>query len=169
MTPYLVTPPADMPVTLEEVKAHLRVVHDDEDDDITDKIAGAVAALDAWGGLLGRAIMPQTWAVDVTGPGPHLLPFPEASDVTAQGVGGALDVTVKRSFGGPLVTVADALSDEPIVVQFESGMSAERLPLAQSIVKLIVQREYDIMAGADYEAITRSIDALVNVVRWRRV
>ena len=169
MTPYLITPPAVQPVSLSEMRAHLRVDHNDEDADILAKIAGAVAALDAWGGLLGRCIMPQTWAVDVTGPGPHVLPFPEAADVTATGVSGALDTSVKRSFGGPLVTIEDAEADEPVMVQFVSGMSAERLPVVKQIIKLMVQREYDIMAGPDYEAFTRTIDALVNVIRWRRV
>jgi hypothetical protein len=169
MTPYLVTPPTALPVSRDAVKAHLRVVHVDEDDDIDAKLTGAVAALDAWGGLLGRAIMPQTWAVDVTGPGPHLLPLPDVTDATAQGVNGPLDVTLTRGSAGQCATVADALPDEPLMIEFDVAMSAERLPVVQSIIKLMVQREYDIMAGADYEAITRSIDALVNVVRWRRV
>lgn len=169
MTPYLITAPAAAPVSLVEVKEHLRVVHLDDDADIDAKVAGAVASLDAWGGMLGRCVMPQTWAIDVTGPGPHLLPFPEAADVTAQGVSGALDVTVKRSFGGPVVTVEGAETDELVVVQFVSEMSAERLPVVKQIIKLMVQREFDIMAGPDYEALTRTIDALVNVIRWRRV
>lgn len=169
MTPYLITPPATQPVLLEEMKAHLRVVSADEDVDIDARLQGAVAALDAWAGLLGRCIMPQTWAVDVTGPGPHVLPFPEAASVTATGVSGALDVTVKRSFGGPLVTIEDAEADEPVVVQFVSQMSAERLPLVKSLIKLMVQRDFDMHVGADHAAITHSIDALINVIRWRRV
>ena len=169
MTPYLVTPPAILPVDLADMKAHLRAVHDDDDAMIDSLIAGAVAMLDGWGGVLGRCIMPQTWAVDVTGPGPHLLPFPEASNVTAQGVSGALDVSVKRSFAGPLVTVEDAGADEPLMIEFVSGLSDERLPLAQSLVKLMVQREYDALSGPDGDAITRSIDSMIGALRWRRV
>lgn len=167
--PYIITPPASLPVTLTDMKAHLRTVHDDDDADIEAKIAGAVATLDAWGGMLGRCIMPQTWAIDVTGPGPHLLPFPEATDATAEGVSGSLAVTLTRGARGPCATVVDAEADEPLVIQFDSGMSAERLPVVQTIIKLMVQREFDALSGPDYDAMTRTIESLVNTVRWRRV
>lgn len=169
MVPYLVTGPDETPVSLEEVKAHLRVLHNDEDADITSKLAGAVAALDAWGGLLGRCIMPQTWAIDVTGPGPHRLPFPEATDIVATGTSGVLEATFTRGAAGPCVTVADAVVDEELVIEFESAMPADRLPVVQTIVKLMVQREFDMSAGPEFEALTRAIDSLVNVVRWRRI
>lgn len=169
MTPYLVTAPAAQPVSLAEMKAHLRVAHSDDDTDISAKIAGVTAHLDAWGGALGRCIMPQTWAVDATGKGPHLLPFPEASDVTVTGVSGPLDATVKRSFAGPLVTVADAADDEELVIEFQSGMDAARLPAAQSLIKLMVQREFDALSGPEAMATDSAIAALMNSLRWRRV
>ena len=69
MTPYLITAPTVQPVTLDEMKSHLRVLSTDEDADIETRLAGAVAHLDGWGGVLGRCIMSQTWAIDVTGHG----------------------------------------------------------------------------------------------------
>jgi hypothetical protein len=33
----------------------------------------------------------------------------------------------------------------------------------------MVQREFDQMAGPDYDAITRSIQAIINTLRWRRL
>lgn len=169
MTPYLVTAPTEVPVTLGQMKAHLRVAHDDDDGDIESRLEGAVAHLDGWGGVLGRCIMPQTWAIDVTGPGPHLLPFPEASDVTATGVSGALDATVTRSNGGPLVTLEDAGADEEIVIQFVSAMPAPRLPAVQSLIKLMVEREFDRFSGPEAAAADNAIAALLNGLRWRRV
>ena len=166
--PYLVTPPAELPVTLSEMKAHLRVVHADDDADIAAKQAGAVAMLDGWGGLLGRCIMPQTWAIDVTGPGPHLLPFPDASDVTAAADGDALDVTVTREGLGLCVSV-DADADQAVTIAAEYALPEPRISAAESLVKLLVQREFDVMAGPDYDAITRSIQALVGALRWRRI
>jgi hypothetical protein len=169
MTPYIITAPTDQPVSLADMKAHLRTVHDDDDADISAKIAGAVASLDGWGGILGRCIMPQTWAIDVTGPGPHLLPFPEATDVTAEGVTGALDVTVKRSAAGPMVTIDGAQSDAEAVIEFASAIGETRLPAVQSLVKLMVQREFDQLAGPDAVAIDMAIGSLVTALRWRRV
>lgn len=71
--PVLVTAPAADPVTLEEVKAHLRVIEWDEsgaalpnEDDalITGLIKAAVTHLDGWTGTLGRCLVDQTWRQD---------------------------------------------------------------------------------------------------------
>lgn len=53
----VITPPADPPVSLAEAKARLRITGDDEDDDVSDLIAEAVAAAEA---ECGRAFMPRT-------------------------------------------------------------------------------------------------------------
>ncbi len=169
MTPYLITAPTVQPVTLDEMKSHLRVLSTDEDADIETRLAGAVAHLDGWGGVLGRCIMSQTWAIDVTGPGPHLLPFPEASSVTATGMAGALDVVVTRGAAGPTVTIADAEADEPLAIQFVSALPSPRLPAVQSLIKLMVQREFDLMSGPEAMAMDSAISALMNGLRWRRV
>ena len=169
MTPYLVTPPAALPVSFFDMRAHLRVVHSDDDADIDAKQAGVVAILDGHGGLLGRCIMPQTWAVDVTGPGPHVLPFPDASDVTAVSDDGALGVEVSISALGPCVTVADASPSESVTITAEYALPEPRLSAARSLIKLMVQREYDVMAGPDFDAITRSIREHIGALRWRRI
>ena len=169
MTPYLVTPPAALPVSLLDMKAHLQVVHDDDDAKIATLQAGHVATLDAYGGGLGRCIMPQTWAVDVTGPGPHLLPFPDATDVTADASGTALANELSRTAMGICITVPEALTDQEITLQATYGLSAERLPAAQALVKIMVSRDYDALHGPNYDAAMRSADALVSALRWRRL
>jgi uncharacterized phiE125 gp8 family phage protein len=60
-TPRLVTPPATLPVTLAEAKAHLRVDHNDEDSLITSLIRAVTSHMDGYGGVLGRAIVTQAW------------------------------------------------------------------------------------------------------------
>lgn len=57
----LVVPPASLPVTVADAKAYARVSTDAEDELIGTLIAAAVEQLDGYAGLLGRAIMPQTW------------------------------------------------------------------------------------------------------------
>jgi uncharacterized phiE125 gp8 family phage protein len=57
-TLVVVTPPSDPIPTLEEVKAHLRVDFDDDDDDLTSKIWGAITEFeDPQLGWLGRSIL----------------------------------------------------------------------------------------------------------------
>lgn len=60
--PVLVTPPDTNPVSLAEVKEHLRVSHDDEDAVIGLYLGAAVSHLDGPKGWLARALAPQTWA-----------------------------------------------------------------------------------------------------------
>lgn len=62
--PVLVTPPAVLPVSLDEAKAHLRIDHNDDDALITGLIGAAVAHLDGWTGVLGRCLVEQTWRQD---------------------------------------------------------------------------------------------------------
>lgn len=65
--PVKTAAPASAPVTLVQAKAHLRVDHDDEDDKITAFVAAATEYLDGWTGILGRAIVEQTWRQDFDG------------------------------------------------------------------------------------------------------
>ena len=61
IAPILTVPPAELPVSLAEAKAHLRVDYTDEDTLISAMIGAATAHLDGWSGILGRALVTQTW------------------------------------------------------------------------------------------------------------
>lgn len=61
MYPVLVTPPAEPPVNVMEAKLHLRIDHDDDDTLIASLIEAAAAHIDGPAGILGRAIVTQTW------------------------------------------------------------------------------------------------------------
>lgn len=56
-----ITAPATLPITLAEAKEQCRVDHDDEDTYLDGLIAAAIAYVDGEG-ILGRAMITQTWA-----------------------------------------------------------------------------------------------------------
>jgi uncharacterized phiE125 gp8 family phage protein len=94
--PVRTVAPANPPVTLSEAKAHCRVDHADEDALLTSLVAAAVAHLDGWSGVLGRAIVTQTWRQDFDGFGGVgdlrlRLPMPAASVVSLVYVDGEGD------------------------------------------------------------------------------
>ncbi|MGE0214004.1 MAG: head-tail connector protein [Parvibaculaceae bacterium] len=61
LKPVRIVDPTDTPVSLEEARAHCQVDFTDEDDLIKAYIASATDYLDGYTGILGRALMPQTW------------------------------------------------------------------------------------------------------------
>ena len=61
LPPELVIAPTVACVPVEDVRAHLRVDGTEEDAVIEGAIAAAVSHLDGYGGILGRALMEQTW------------------------------------------------------------------------------------------------------------
>jgi hypothetical protein len=67
-----VTAPATDPIMLNEVKHHLRYEDDDQDDLIEAYLASATAYLDGPAGILGRALVQQSWKL-------YLDRFPWAS------------------------------------------------------------------------------------------
>ncbi len=61
----LISSPIEQPLTLTEVKQHLRVNFDDDDGLIELYIAAATAHVDGKDGFLGRALIDQTWELTV--------------------------------------------------------------------------------------------------------
>lgn len=81
MTVTQTTPPAYRPLTLPEVKLHLRVDHSDED-----ALIGILqgAAVDTCQQLTGRSIMAQGWKLTLNGWVDAVrLPYPEISAVSS--------------------------------------------------------------------------------------
>ncbi|RVM91470.1 hypothetical protein [Sinorhizobium meliloti] len=62
--PVLVTGPSALPVSLAEVKSALRVDVGDSDGDLERLIRSAVAHYEGWSGILGIALVAQTWRQD---------------------------------------------------------------------------------------------------------
>ncbi|MEM9169946.1 MAG: head-tail connector protein [Pseudomonadota bacterium] len=91
MSLTLIAPPAGEPLTLDAVKAHLRVTHTDEDTLITSYLSAARRTVEARAGL---GVMTQTWRLTLDGQpaGPIRLPLSPVASVLAvsvEAVGGA--------------------------------------------------------------------------------
>lgn len=102
LPPELVTAPTAKCVTLDDARAHLREDGTEENALIDAAIAAAVGHLDGYGGILGRALMKQTWR--------QYLPFWPASrsvELVLAPVLSIASVEVRGADGAP-VTVDPA-------------------------------------------------------------
>lgn len=80
-----ITAPAAEPVSLAEAKLHLRVIHDAEDASISRMIRAAREHLDGRDGILGRALVTQTWelVLDSFPVGAIQIPLPPLQSITS--------------------------------------------------------------------------------------
>lgn len=67
LAPVRTVAPVDPVISLDEAKALLRVTGSADDAIITTLIAAATGHLDGWSGILGRALVSQTWRQDFCG------------------------------------------------------------------------------------------------------
>jgi uncharacterized phiE125 gp8 family phage protein len=65
LDPVRTVDPAATPISLTEAKAHMRVYFEDDDALITALIEAAVRYVDGYEGILGRAMVTQTWRDDM--------------------------------------------------------------------------------------------------------
>lgn len=182
MKPVLITTPASKPLTLEQVKKHLRVWFSDDDDYITGLLDAAVSHLDGYRGTLNRCIMSQTWRTGhrhfcrtmetlFTDTTAVVLKYYDADNVL-QTVDGAnyqvhADyVRFSRDFVFPTV-YADR--DDPVLMESTHGYDVvpDSLLLA---IKILVAHWYrnrsPVSFGGAPAKIPHSVDALVAPHRW---
>lgn len=82
----VITPPIKRPVTVEELKSHLRIEINDDDDDLESKIKAVVASLDPPDGRLGRALITQTLRYSMPANPPRFirLPYPPVQSLSVK-------------------------------------------------------------------------------------
>ena len=166
--PVLVTGPTEPVVAVADLRAHLRVVGTHDDAVIAGLHDAAVAHLDGWRGVLGRAIRSQVWRVTATGEGPHLLPMPDVTAIAATVGGGPVAVESELTVRGAQVTVPGVTGDA--VVTFTCEMPAQLRPAAEMAVKLMVGHWYEhreAVGPSSIVALPLAVDALIGALRWR--
>lgn len=167
MSPVLVSAPVDFPVDLAALKLHCAVDSSEWDTLLIALRDAAIGHLDGWNGVLGRAIMPQTWAVEAACAGVVLLPMPDATSAEVDYGEGAVSVDIVASAAGPAVEVEAAGT-----IAFECGLPASKLPVAVVIIKMLVQHWFAhrgvVGPGAASSEIPMTADSLIQSLRWRR-
>lgn len=184
LAPVLITPPAEQPVSLAEAKAHLRVTSNDDDALIGSLIKAATAKLDGYSGLLGRALVTQTWAIDLDRFGDRLrLPLRPIQSIETvkyydaagaqQTLAGASYALLADAIGSYVALVPDASwpstygRSDAVRVTFVAGYGdpedvPEPLRLA---IKVHVQMHYD----PDGERLRPIFEALIDQYVVRHV
>lgn len=83
MTLTRITAPATGVISLQEARDHLRVTSNEEDALIADYVSAASAYLDARDGILGEALITQTWRYALDYPQEVTLPLGPVQSITA--------------------------------------------------------------------------------------
>lgn len=171
--PVLVTAPSARVVSLPDMKLHLRIDHDDEDSMIDALEAAAVAYLDGWRGVMGRAIMPQTWSQEFDEWGTHKLLLPDASNVSAVGILDGVEapadsITIKANLGGTFVEVKGGAVDT-VRITYECALPVEQLPAVQMAVKMLAAHWYENREAATERALSAAPMAVQSIIGSLRV
>ena len=184
--------PAVTPITLAEAKEHLRVLHDDDDDYIGLLIAAATGHLEGRDGIVGRALVTQSWEyrIDCFPRCGHIeLPLPPLQSVSSvtylddDGVAQTLSTDVYNVETSTLVGMIrlkygqdwPATREEPYAVRIAFtagyGLAAAVPETLKSAMKLLIGHWYvnrdqtmDIPRGAPF-----AVEALLAPHRIGRI
>lgn len=187
LRPVLITPPATLPVTVDEAKSHLRIDPAPADAVLTALIGAATKHLDGWSGTLGRCIVNQTWRQDF-GCWPACrdlrLPFPSCSNVVVKytdaddvenTVSDALYEVLEDARGGFVRFLgsfdAPALYDQrsdPVRVTFTSGFGdASAVPEAIKIAIVFMVGDFYARSSAQSSNVKRETVEGVSTIEFQ--
>lgn len=179
------TAPAVDPVTLAEIKAHLRVTAADQDAEISAGLAAAIAAIDGQG-RLGQAMIAQSW-VQYEPPGAsrveaHMTPVLSiqglttiAGDGTETATDGSdltLETDGQRAWISGLPTTGLAQRPDAIQIRYRAGYgetAADVPPTLRQAILLLAAHFYEhrepVVIGAQVSSLPWSVNALVDMHR----
>lgn len=147
-----VVPPATEPVTLQEVKLHLRVDVAEDDDLISAIITAARERIEAY---TRRSIITQTWELLVGGTGPYLsLPRPPVQRIESITADGELvspsRYQLLRDDFLVMTTPVDATSPGGVVIRYVAGYGDAPASVPQAIrqaILMLVAHMYESREG----------------------
>lgn len=174
-----IAPPEGELVTLDAMKNHLRVHHDDEDDYIRSLLAAAIAHIDGPRGVLGRCLQLQQW--QITFPSGSTvcrsrLPLFGISDVSAEWVnidGTTEPATIKIDCRHPWVVISVAGNlDRDLAVTMSAETPEDALGAIRMAVMLLVGHWYlhreAVSVGASVAVLPLSVERLLTPLKvWR--
>ena len=184
MTPTLVTGPVVNPVSLNEAKQHIRVDFSDDDAVIDGCIRAATSHLDGYAGILGRAIMAQTWSVALAFFPPAIrIPLGDLMSVESvkyfdpDGVEQTVDPAtyyVGKDARGPYIVLKDgetwpdtAVRYDAVTVTWIAGYGSEPIDVPDAVrhaIKMLAAHFYDergsVVIGTIVEELPLGVRAL---------
>lgn len=173
----LITAPTQPVVEADALMAHLRLTSDDERVLVESLEQAAVAHLDGWRGVLGRAIRQQVWRQEFAGWGTLRLAMPDVSAITVTAVDAVGDpVTATRADlradnQGPYV-ITEGPSVDRVFVEFTCAMPIQQVPAVQAAVKLIVAHWFDNRAAVSegsMQEVPMAASSLISAMRWSQM
>ena len=181
MSLSLLSPAAAEPVTLDEVKLHLRVTGTAEDAFISGIVAAAVRAVEARGGL---ALMTQAWRLTLDAPPDETLVLPiapvasvdrvtvSAATVDASAYEVASGSPGRLRVAAPWPAPANAIGD--VSIEFTVGyanVDDVPAPLKQAVMMLAAHfyENRESAGEARVYTVPRSVDALIAPYREFRL
>lgn len=190
--PTRITAPAVLPVSVEEAKSHGWIDHPDDDVLLGLLVGAAVDHLDGYPGILGRALIHQTWEQKFRGwQSQFTLPMPMCSDVSVQYLDLAGDTqtvalallevterhtgTVVRIKEGFVANTLESDTTYPVTIRFTAGYGSApsdvpadiRLAILRLVKHLYDRREET--TEKTLSALPMGINALLSKYRWRKV
>lgn len=174
MAPELVTAPTGEVVSVADLREYLRIDGHEEDYLVQTLRDAAVAHLDGWKGILGRAILSQTWREEFTAWGDLRLSLPDVSSATVtyadeNGAWQPATGTLRHDACGWYVETDETVSAELIRVEYDCALPSEQLPAVVMAVKMMVSHWFDnrgVMGGTGEMPL--AVDAILTPLRWGR-
>lgn len=163
LVPVLVTPPVGQVVSLEELRAQCRLGPNslEFDDQLIVLGRAAVSHLDGHHGILGRCILEQQWAVTLTRPGCHRLPFPDVTAVESD------TGTTSLLWPDPLGSRVEV--SRPCVLTMTAALPPDALPAVRQAVCIWVQKRFDGLTGPEAASFDLAFNSLIAPLRWTRI